>query len=414
MALLRAVGTAAWALIVVSAHAQSVLPLKLADAKSRLLTENLAILASKYDIANAEAEAVQARVWNNPNFVWNSDMYNVEKNQYLNYKNQVLIQLEMLVPFNGRFHKAAAAADQNVVIQKALFENMLRELVYEFSLTYHDLAVGQQRAVLYHEMEQLYDKLIDAARMQYEVGAIAGSELQRLRSEQLAIHAEQLENELLCAQLESKIKTLLYLKHDVKIQTEWSTIPVSSLAPLGQLMAEMPMKRSDYQASLASISYHKKNINLQKALALGDVKLGYQPHDRGSNYVRPYQGIVLEVPLPTFNRNQGQIMIAQNQLKQAQIEVLQLENEMKNELSSIYAQCIMVDKTLQDYSLSRIEEVRTMSANATSNYSKRNLSLLEYIDLQRIYKQTLSDYLSVKKQQLDAYATLDYVTGTTN
>jgi hypothetical protein len=82
MVLLRAVATAAWALIVVSAHAQSVFPLKLADAKSRLLTENLAILASKYDIANAEAEAVQARVWNNPNFVWNSDMYNVEKNQY--------------------------------------------------------------------------------------------------------------------------------------------------------------------------------------------------------------------------------------------------------------------------------------------------------------------------------------------
>jgi len=397
-----------------TAGGQTILNLSLDDAKSRLLQDNLSLLAEKYDIANAEAEAIQARVWNNPNFVWNSDMYSLEKNQYLNYKNQVLIQLELMVPFNGRFHKASAAADQNIAVQKELFENTLRELVYEFSLTYHQLAVGQQRGILYQEMEALYDQLIEAAQMQFEVGAIAGSELQRLQSEQLAIHAEQLDNALEVSQVESKLKTLLYLKHDLKIQTELQSIGTGTLAPFGQLIAEMPGNRSDYQAALAALGYHKKNISLQKALAMGDVKLGYQPHDRGSNYVRPYQGIVVEIPLPTFNRNQGPIMIAQNELKRAQIEVLQMENEMKNELASVYQQCLMVDQTLVDYSSERIQELKRMSANATANFSNRNLSLLEYIDLQRIYKQTLGNYLSVKKQQLDAYATLNYVTGKTN
>jgi cobalt-zinc-cadmium efflux system outer membrane protein len=405
------VAAAALALSVWTAGAQTVLNLSLNDAKSRLLKENLSLLAAKYDVANAEAEAIQARVWNNPNFVWNSDMYSLEKNQYLNYKNQVLIQLELMVPFNGRFQKAAAAADQNVAVQQQLLENTLRELIYEFSLTYHELAVAQQRGILYLEMEALYDQLIEAARMQFEVGAIAGSELQRLRSEQLAIHAEQLDNALNISQVESKLKTLLYLKHDVSIQAELQSIATGTLLPFGQLMAEMPAGRSDYQAALAALGYHKKNISLQKALAMGDVKLGYQPHDRGSNYVRPYQGIVVEIPLPTFNRNQGPIMMAQNELKRAQIEVLQMENEMKNELSSVYQQCLMVDQTLVDYSSERIQELKRMSANATANFSKRNLSLLEYIDLQRIYKQTLGDYLTVKKQQLDAYATLNYVTG---
>jgi cobalt-zinc-cadmium efflux system outer membrane protein len=405
------VAAAALALSVWTAGAQTVLNLSLNDAKSRLLKENLSLLAAKYDVANAEAEAIQARVWNNPNFVWNSDMYSLEKNQYLNYKNQVLIQLELMVSFNGRFHKAAAAADQNVAVQQQLLENTLRELIYEFSLTYHELAVAQQRGILYQEMEALYDQLIEAARMQFEVGAIAGSELQRLRSEQLAIHAEQLDNALNISQVESKLKTLLYLKHDVSIQTELHSIATGTLLPFGQLMAEMPAGRSDYQAALAALGYHKKNISLQKALAMGDVKLGYQPHDRGSNYVRPYQGIVVEIPLPTFNRNQGPIMMAQNELKRAQIEVLQMESEMKNELSSVYQQCLMVDQTLVDYSSERIQELKRMSANATANFSKRNLSLLEYIDLQRIYKQTLGDYLTVKKQQLDAYATLNYVTG---
>ncbi|MEY2752845.1 MAG: hypothetical protein RLZZ570_791 [Bacteroidota bacterium] len=400
------------ALAPLTSGAQSSITLTLNDAKSRLLKENLSILSAQYDIANAEAEAIQARVWNNPNFVWNSDMYSLEKNQYFNYRNQVLIQLEMMVPFNGRFHKAASAADQNTEVQKREFENTIRELVYQFTLAYHELAVAQERAGLYAEMEGLYDQLILAAKMQNQVGAIAGSELHRLRSEQLAIHAEQLENELLIAQVESQLKTLLYLKHDVKLNSVLNSTSALELKPLGQLMADMPNQRADYQAALAALAYRKRNLSLQKALSVGDVKLGYQPHDRGSNYVRPYQGLVVEIPLPLFDRNQGPILMAQNEVKKAQIEILDLENSMQNELASVYRQCILANQTLQDYSAARLEEIRVMSANATLNYSKRNLSLLEYIDLQRIYKQTLSDYLSVKKQQLNAFATLDYVIGT--
>jgi cobalt-zinc-cadmium efflux system outer membrane protein len=120
---------------------------------------------------------------------------------------------------------------------------------------------------------------------------------------------------------------------------------------------------------------------------------------------------VVEIPLPTFDRNQGPTSIAENDYRRAQVELVQKENEMQNDLYSLYRQCVEVNRTFAGYSAERLNAVRTMNKNATENYLKRHLSLLEYIDLQRIYKQTLTDYLTVKQNQLDAYASLMYATG---
>jgi cobalt-zinc-cadmium efflux system outer membrane protein len=392
-------------------RSQNVVHLTLDQAKSRLLRENLTLLAEQYSIAIAEAEAVQARVWNNPNFVWNSDLYSVEKNQYMNYKNQVLIQLEMMVPVTGRFHKAGRVADLNVDVAKATFSNTLRELIFSFTLEYNGLAVAQERSKLLQEVEALYDQLIKSAELNQKVGALAGSEVLRLQSERLTVEAERMQNAQYIEASEARLKTLLYLQPEIRIQAELTTGTVNALPPMGELMAQMAVGRGDYRAALSALEMHRKNISLQRALAIGDVKIGFQPHDRGSNYVRPYQGIVVEIPLPMFDRNQGNVSIAENEYRRAQVELVHKENEMQNELFSLYRQCLEVNRTLEEYSNERLAAVRLLNKSATENYLKRHLSLLEYIDLQRIYKQTITDYLTVKQNQLDAHAALMYAAG---
>jgi outer membrane protein, heavy metal efflux system len=59
-------------------------------AKMMLLKANITLLSSYYDVAAADAELMQAKLWNNPNFVWNQDLYSIEQNRYLNLANQKL------------------------------------------------------------------------------------------------------------------------------------------------------------------------------------------------------------------------------------------------------------------------------------------------------------------------------------
>src|SRR5688572_5757053 len=88
--------------LIVCAQTSDTIQLTIQDGRSRLLEKNIGLLAERFNVADAEAQAIQAKVWNNPTFVYNSDMYSIERNDYMNFRNQVLIQLEMMVPLTGR------------------------------------------------------------------------------------------------------------------------------------------------------------------------------------------------------------------------------------------------------------------------------------------------------------------------
>jgi cobalt-zinc-cadmium efflux system outer membrane protein len=123
---------------------------------------------------------------------------------------------------------------------------------------------------------------------------------------------------------------------------------------------------------------------------------GYQPHDRGSNYVRPYQGFELEFNVPLFNRNQGNIKLARTKIVQAELSSLQSENRVRNEVYKSYEQFINTRQGYQDYSADFIRQTEELNTNATDNYSKKNINLLEFIDLQRIYIINKTQYIDLK------------------
>jgi cobalt-zinc-cadmium efflux system outer membrane protein len=399
--------------LIVNAQVSDTIQLTIEDARSRLLAHNLSLLAEQFNVSDAEADAVQARVWNNPNFVWNSDMYSIEKNEYLNYKNQVLVQLEMMVPFTGRISKATRVADLNVEEQKLNLENTIRDLLFAFATQYNGLAIAQERAKYFREVAQAYDRLIEAAEMNEAVGNFSGSEVVRLKSERMSIQAHMLEIDRGILEGMAHMRTMLYYRENVHLDLRIKDDTLRELKGLDVLLAELPTHRPDYKAALLRVDISEADLRLQRALVMPDVKMGYQPLDRGSNYVRPYQGIVVEVPLVLFDRNQGPVKRARNAIDRSRLEVLNKENEIRNELFSTYQGLLNAQTMLAAYTPEFLASVEKVKTEATLNYNSRNLSILEYIDLQRIYVQTMEDYLTVKGFYLDSKEGLNYVTGQT-
>lgn len=396
-------------------HAQTadtlLLRLTLADAKSLLLKENLELMAAQYDLSNAEAQVIQAGLWNNPNFVWNSDMYSVERNEYFNYRNQKLIQLEHMVPFTGRHRKARRVAEADLERAKADYANSIRELLYNFTTTFYELHAVYRSSQIYDEASKVYDQSIAAAEKQLETGLIAGSEVVRLKSERLALNTDRVNNGVELQNLEAEIRMLLNLKPGVTVEPVVQDTAQAPVIDVAALTADAANNRPDYAYRLQSIEYHKRNLTLQRALVIQDAKVGYQPHDRGSNYVRPYSGLVVELMLPIFNRNQGEIKKAKNSIKQAQIQVLQKENEIMNEVVSAHQSYVLLKEAVDLYSSEFFNQINELNRNANENYNRKTISILEYIDLQRIYLQTSFDFINLQKDYFNAKAQLNYVTG---
>src|SRR5689334_17748329 len=85
-----------------SAMAQVDTVLTFTEAKARMIRYNTGLLASYYDVNIAKARVIVARQWNNPNMVFNGDMWNSETNEYLATRNQHLFQFEQIFGIAGK------------------------------------------------------------------------------------------------------------------------------------------------------------------------------------------------------------------------------------------------------------------------------------------------------------------------
>ena len=92
--------------------------LSLTEAKTRLLNYNLGLLAAYYEVNIAKAQVIQARVWNNPYFIFNGDMWNSETNEYFAVRNQLLVQIEQTFSIAGKHTNTVKLAKVGVEVSE--------------------------------------------------------------------------------------------------------------------------------------------------------------------------------------------------------------------------------------------------------------------------------------------------------
>lgn len=397
-------------LLCVMSKAQDTLKITLQEAKAVLLSDNLRLLASHYDVSISEAQALQAKAWYNPYLNWNQDMYSVELDQYFNYKNQFLFQIDQTFSIAGKYTNTVRLAKVNVELNKLMLQDVMRSLLMDLGEHYHLLFALQQKQDIYTQVLEKYARVIEASQKQLETGAIASNEVVRLRSEQIALLTEALNNSNQVSETMSHIRMLLNLRPEVYVETiEYR--PGNEDPALGDLFAASIEHRPDYRLSQTNLTYQQTNLKLQRSMAFPDVTVGYQPKDKGSNYVRPYSGLEVGFDIPVFSRNTGNIRAAENQIAKARVLVSEQENSLLNEVTASYLQLVNTRECLRNYSEPFLQGMERLNDNANINYNKKNISLLEYIDLQRIYIQNKMQYLDLKYQYLISVNRLNFSVG---
>jgi cobalt-zinc-cadmium efflux system outer membrane protein len=387
------------------------LPITFSEAKNRLLKENLEILAAHLEIDGAEASVKQAKLWNNPYFIWNQDMYSANRNQYFNFRLQTLVQVEQVFSISGKHTNSVKLARLNAELTQHQFDDVVRALIFELSNHYVNLLAGRNKEQLYEDMLKNYDRLLQSSEKQYELGLLSYNELVRLKSERMLINAELIEIQNINAEENTQMNTMLNYPSDFRLEPSDLSINTQDSLTFDQLLIAAKEFRPDIKLSSKNITYNERDLKLQQSMSVPDLKLGYQPFDRGSNYVRPYSGLVFEMPLPVFNRNQGSIQAARVRLEQAniqnQLDMLSLENEVM----SAFLQLGNNRKGLVQYATQFMRNLEELKNEADKNYLQKNISLLEYIDYQRIYVTTQMQYIALKQSYLLKVNQMNFVIG---
>ncbi len=389
--------------------------LSLEDAVGRFTTCNLSLIAERYNIDMAEAEVIQAKLFDNPVISLEQNIYNRNNGKYFDVgrEGEAVVEIEQLIYIAGQRNKRVRLEKINKEMAAYQFEEVLRTLRGELKSKFIDLYYTQKSVSVYDREIGYLSTLLNVYKEQSAKGNVSLLEKSRVQALLLSLQQERndLSNELVT--LQGDLRLLLGLKSSELLEPLFDESVLEHIdldkLPFAELSARLSV-RPDQKLAEAGIRASEVDVRLQKSLAFPEVSLK-GAYDRAGNFCNNYFAIGLSVSVPIFNRNQGNIKSARLSVLQNNSRAELVRRQADNELLACYTK---LEKALQLYRSSDYELERDFNRiieGVNTGFRKRNISLLEFIDYYQAYKETCLQLYNIKKNVLQAVEDLNTVVG---
>lgn len=409
-----------------AARAQDTLKINRAQCETIFLKENLALMAEKLKIPQAEAMVLQAKLWPNPTLT--IDQVNLWATPSQTRGQEVVppligsfgknlefgVGLEQLVQTAGKRKKLVALEQVSIEKAKQYFEELLRNLKIEFRNQLTNLQYLQFSQAIYQNQVQSVRQLAKAYQNQVDQGNVPKGEYVRLKALELEIlkNISELKNEINEAQKEIKLLMHLPATACLEITDEgyWKNTAQFQLVSMDHLLSLAKESRPDFKLASLEQSFSSKLYAYEKARRTPDLNLK-AAYDRNGSTMLNFVGFGVAMDLPVFNRNQGNIQSARIGMEQSSVLVQQKNQELENVVVRAYRN---LDNAIQFFS--QIEPgyeqmLDELLGTYTKNFTDRNISLLEYLDFMDAYLGNKKIILEAEKNVNEKSEELNYTVG---
>lgn len=394
-------------------HAQDTLHLSIRRADSIFLAKNYYLLAASMGVEAQRAQIIQAKIYPNPVFTADLNAYDPVSNQafHVGKTGQKVFQLEQLIILGGKRHAEIELAKTNTGIADLEFQQLVREL--KFRLHSDLYTIGQQDFLLrkYTNQLNLLDTLMKSYELQADKGNIALKEVVRLRGAYIQLNNDrtQLFQEYLQTQTDLQIL----------LQTNAVVLPDSTDGNLGAYLITSTLAdiQSTAMENLPELLVIRENkvlagqyLDYQKRVAVPDINL-FASYDQRGGAFNNQVNAGISIPLPLWNRNQGNIKASRYRLQEAEYNLQAKENEITSRINNYYAYYI---QTVAEYKKSNElynDDFEKTVNGMTSNFQKRNVSIIEFIDFFESYNDVLAELVRIKTQLVISAERINLLTG---
>lgn len=397
-----------------SASTQDTLKVGLDEADALLRARSLTLVAQHYEIDQAEAERVQARLFHNPSIATEWSVRPASGRVFdVNQPNgQMAVTVEQLFRIGGQRSLAVKAAAQRTRLSEAEYAELASALRFQLhAAMYRQYFLGRAITAISSQLDVL-KRIVDGYGEQLDKGNVSLREVARLRTSYFALNSER--SNLLREQnaLQQDIGILLSEQRTVRFAP--TSVDLVAIRPLpadtASLIRDAETMRPRMQAALAHAAARDIDLRYERRMALPDLALG-GTYDRNSNYLANYTGLNAGVSIPLFDRNQGRIAKARAASEQARTE-LELERlSVRAEVQRAFQDL----RTLQEQYTSTTdgfaEQLDHLSGSLIDNYIKSNISLIEFTDLFESYNASIIALNQLEADLQNAYEELEFVSG---
>jgi cobalt-zinc-cadmium efflux system outer membrane protein len=331
-------------------------------------------------------------------------------NDYLNNNTEGDIGLSYLIERGGKRHDRLQAQKDITAQTRSLVADNGRGLTFQVATLFYSVQLAESTLELAQKDLKSFQDTVDISEHQYKAGGISENDYLMIKLQLLQFESDLEQAQLARVQSLSDLRQLLgyeSVSQDYDVAGPFEYQPVKG--NLEDLQLKALQNRPDLRAAQQGVTAANSQLTLQKAIAQQDVTVqANYSHVNGLNTATIYGSI----PLPIFNRNQGEIAKARFTITQAQELEKATNGQALTDVYDAYQGLRTNDKLVLLY-ISKYLDAATRSRDI-SEYAYRHggISLLNFLDAERSYRATQLAYRQALASYLLALEQLRQAVGT--
>jgi outer membrane protein, heavy metal efflux system len=369
------------------------------------LKYNHSLLATRTTVQQNEAQEVTANLRPNPTLFTNLNylpLYAPPGVGFLDYlHDSVEADLGMSYLFERgkkREHRLRAAKDATAVTRSQVVDSE-RTLTFQVAQLFINVQLAESTLDLAQQDLKSFQNTVNISESQYNAGAISENDYLKIKL-QLLQFQQDVEQALL-----GRAQGLNDLRQQLgydSVSPGYSVEGAFEYQPLSVRLEELEVKalgnRPDLRAAVQGVAVADSQYQLAKANGKVDVT-------GGANYshVNAISAVTfsVSVPLPIFDRNQGEIARTNVAITQAREQQAAARGQVLTDVRDAYEALRESDRMTRYFRSGYLDISQRNRDISEFAYRRGGISLLDFLDSERSYRATQLAY----RQALAAYLT---------
>ena len=242
-----------------------------------------------------------------------------------------------------------------------------------------------------------YQHTVDASQERQKNGKITTADLLKIQLQTLEFQNDVTSARIALVQALNSLRQLIGFE---SVPRNYDIVGELGYKPITLTLSDLQTKalaaRPDLEAARRAVTAAQSQIGLAKAESKQDLNVTFDyTHVGAANLAAFY----FQIPLPIFNRNQGEVARTYYALTQSQFLEKASEQQVMTNVKNAYETLLNSRDILQMYDANYLGKAQQSLDLAQSSYAHGSATLLDFLDAQRSYRSTELSY----RQALASY-----------
>ncbi len=385
------------------------------DAVQEAIAHNLTLVAERYSIAVADARILTAKL--RPNPVLTGSVMTPDATVFANNisPREQVFRTDVVLEGGAKRERRIETATAAKSVAELQFTNTMRTVVLDVEQAFVDVVLAKANVELARQSLDAFNSLVQVNTERVRTGDLAQVELVRSKLAALQFQNEVRQQESKLAIARGRLNTLLGRSRTAPIDAvgdlRRDPTPVSPDVLRQRALALRP----DLQALRADQARSVADLRLQIAQGKIDYTISGEVHHQHQpgppDAAGMMYGVYASVPLPIFNRNQGEIARAREESQQADARIRALEAQVEQEVDAAFASYAAARDVVGTIEADMLAQARDVRTTTEYSYRRGEASFVEFLDAVRAFNETMQTYNEARADFARSLYTLDSIAG---